>query len=66
MYKIATDKIKTPETVCSLALETGEVTTNWNDTLNLLMKKAAPQDDILNEDEQHKAIRLQNQMYLKL
>lgn len=64
MYKIATDKIKTPEAVCSLGVETGKITTNWNGTLNLKMKKAAPQDDILNEDEQHKVIRLQKQMYL--
>lgn len=62
-YKIARDKLQTPETVCSLQLPSGEYTASWREIFDALMKKAVPSDDVTIEDERHFLIRNENDVY---
>lgn len=63
VYKIARDKIKTPESVCSLVSASGEYTASWQSTMKELLGKAVPRDVRVTETAEHKEIREVNEAY---
>jgi len=57
VYKIVREKLRTPETTCSLVLPSGHTTMGWRETFCALMEKAVPSDNLEQEDVRHKNIR---------
>lgn len=62
-YKVVCNKIKKPNYICSLVLPNGQLTTNWQKSINALLYKCVPKDSKTNENEKHKKIRAQNRKY---
>jgi len=56
VYKITCDKIKKRNTICSLQKPDGSMTADWSESVNLILEKCVPRDDIQNEDV-HRGIR---------
>lgn len=56
-YKIVRDKIKKTEVLTTLTKEDGSITNNFEETIEALLNKCVPPDNLLLENDNHKKIR---------
>ena len=56
-YKIMMEKIKSPTVLTTLTKENGEKTMGWKESVEYLMDKLLPDDDVENESEFHHRTR---------